>query len=259
MKKMLLFVAIFTLIISAAYYAGVGTGHLKNYLSPKSAAGQAADGNATDGKISANLHSAQPAAPTPTPAPGGKYLVFIDPGHGGNDPGTSGNGLVEKDISLDVSLRLEKLLKESGVQTSMTRTGDTYMDHKDRILLANSKGATLFVSVHCDWFENSSYGGTQTLYYPSRSLKAGNMDEIQYAELIQSELIKVMETNNRGIADRPNLAVLRHAQMPSVLVELGFLSNKNDAARLGNPDFRQKVAQGFTNGILKALKKVEGQ
>lgn len=256
MRKMLMFTFILAFILSVSCFVAIRTGHLGKLQTAKASPGNEHETSAI--KVPVNVRNADsPSTPSPAPEIKSKYLVAIDAGHGGEDPGTSGNGLVEKDIALDICQRLDALLKKAGVNTYMVRTGDTYMDHKDRIERANEKNATLFVSVHCDWFENSSYGGTQTLYYPSKDLKAGNLNEIQYAEIIQSELIKVMQTNNRGIMDRPNLAVLRRAQMPSVLVELGFLSNKNDVARLGSPEFRQKIAEGFTNGIMKALEKVK--
>lgn len=259
MKKPLFLAILAVLILSGLFYFRTGAGYFKKYLAPKVSSENDTEGGLPGGtKISANVKSPGETPDPSEPPEDSKYLVFIDPGHGGVDPGTSGNGLVEKDIVLDVCKRLDEILKKSGIGTYMTRTGDTYMDHKDRIALANEKKADIFLSVHCDWFNNPAYGGTQTFYYSSKDLKKGNLEEIPYAKLIQQEAVKAMGTNDRGVAERPDLSVLKRATMPSALIELGFLSNKNDSSLLGSPDFRQKVAEGLASGILKALEKIEG-
>lgn len=255
MKKMLLFFSFLILIGSAIYYSLDGDSYIKKYLFPMNS--KSSTSNMENTKTEAIIISNPPADAPRAEAPAEKYLVAIDAGHGGVDPGTSGGGLDEKDIALDISLRLEKLLKDNGTDTYMTRTEDVFMDHKERILLANDKNASLFISIHCDWFNNPAYGGTQTLYYPSTDLKNGNLSEIQYAKIIQNELIQKTKVNDRGIIDRPNLAVLRHAKMPSVIVELGFLSNKTDVTNLGSTEYRQKVAEGLANGIIKALASIK--
>ena len=186
----------------------------------------------------------------------GPKLVVIDPGHGGSDPGANVKGLLEKDIGLDISSRVDSILKSSGIPTYMTRTDDSTVDVMDRINAANEKNAALFVSIHSNWFNDSSLNGTMTLYCASDSLCAGNLTEIEYAQIIQGELMKVLETKDRGIINRPNLAVLRHANMPSVIVELGFLSNKGDAGLLASDNFRQKAAEAIAEGISKALIKI---
>ncbi len=184
-------------------------------------------------------------------------LVVIDAGHGGNDNGTKDNGLAEKDITLDVARRLDSELKRSGIRTYMIRTDDRYIDHRDRIQLANDKNAALYISLHCDWFRDPSLNGTTTLYDPSGNVSIGGLSEIEFASIIQTELMKNLETRNRGINDRNDLAILRRAKMPSVLIELGFLSNKNDSLLLGSEIFRQKSAETLSAGIRKALYKID--
>ena len=187
----------------------------------------------------------------------GPKVVVIDPGHGGDEPGAIVGNLIEKEINLDVSLRVHSILKDSGVLTLMTRKEDTFIEPKDRILFANQKGAALFVSIHSNWFRDQSFNGTMTLYYPSRRLSSGYLNEIDYALVIQEELMSQLETSDRGIIDRPNLAVLRHADMPSVLIELGFMSNKSDAALLSSDGFRQRAAEGIAKGIIQSLDKID--
>lgn len=186
----------------------------------------------------------------------GSKLVVIDAGHGGNDPGSRSDYQYEKDVTLDISLRLNKILLDSDVKTYMIRTEDVFIPHKDRILTANDKNAALYISIHNDWFRNPSLNGVSTLYFPSRELSAGYLNEIEYARVIQKELSAMSDMNNRGLTDRPDLAVLRHAKMPSVLVELGFLSNKNDSELLNSETFRQKAAEALSDGIRKSLIKI---
>ena len=185
-----------------------------------------------------------------------KHIIVIDAGHGGNDAGTNDNGVIEKEITLDIALKIDSILKGDGIQTYMIRTTDKFIDHRDRINSANQLNASLYLSIHCDWFKDSSLHGTQILYYPSASLMIGNLKEKEYASIIQTELIKALKSTDRGIDDRSELAVLRRANMPSVLVELGFISNQADAQKLQSHDFRQKAAEGFAEGLKKSLAKI---
>lgn len=186
-------------------------------------------------------------------------LVVIDAGHGGIDPGSIDNGLKEKDIVLDIALKLYDLLDKNSISTYMIREGDDFVNHEERIEIANDKNAALFISIHCDWFEDKSVNGTQTLYMPSRALKKGKLIEIDYARTIQEELMDSLETNDRGINDRSDLAVLSGAKMPSVIVELGFLSSEKDVAFLKSSDFREKTAEALAKGIQKSLLKIKGE
>ncbi len=186
-------------------------------------------------------------------------LVVIDAGHGGIDPGCVDNGLKEKDIVLDIALKLNEILKKSDIATYMIREGDDFVDHEERIEIANDKNAALFLSIHCDWFEDKSVNGTQTLYMPSRALKKGKLIEIDYALTIQEELMNSLKTNDRGINDRSDLAVLSSAKMPSVIVELGFLSSEKDVVFLKSSDFREKTAEALARGIQKSLLKINGE
>lgn len=185
------------------------------------------------------------------------HLVAIDPGHGGNDPGAVVGGLVEKSINLDIAIRLNQLLKQSGIRTYMIRADDTFSEPKERIYTANSKKASLFVSIHSNWFKDPSFNGTMTLYYPSKQLLKGKLVELDYALIVQDELSKSLSTKNRGVIDRPNLSVLKHANMPSILVELGFMSNRSDAELLSSDDFRQKAAAALARGIIKSLARID--
>lgn len=185
-----------------------------------------------------------------------QYLVAIDAGHGGSDPGAYGFGLWEKNVSLDICKRLDAILQSRGIKTLMIRNDDSYISYKNRVVIANDKNATLFVCLHLDSGQKASYNGTQTFYYPSADLKSGNLTEKDYAETMESTLIDNLHTNNRGILPDRRLSVLWKAKMPSVLIELGFLSNADDAKRLSSDDFKQKAADALADGIQKSLDKI---
>ncbi|MDI6821552.1 MAG: N-acetylmuramoyl-L-alanine amidase [Actinomycetota bacterium] len=172
-------------------------------------------------------------------------LIVIDPGHGGSDSGACANGLREKDVNLDVALRLRNLLQSQGYGVIMTRTTDIYLSLQQRCDIANNNRADIFVSVHHNAATVSTARGTEVLYYTysSRGKKL--------AECIQSELIKAIGTRDHGIKPRDDLYVLKHTVMPAVITEAAFLSNPEDAGLLKQDSFRQKIAQGICNGVVK--------
>ena len=195
--------------------------------------------------------SAAPSIATaPPPAPGSNpRLIVIDPGHGGSDTGAEHNGLVEKDLTLDISQRLRSVLIAQGWQVKMTRTTDVDVVAPDddaktelqgRCDVANNAGARLFVSVHINSFTTSDLNGTTTYYY-----KPG---DVSFAEAIHHHLAAVLPTKDDGVR-RENFYVVHHTTMPAVLVETAFLSNPTDAGYLRSPSFLQSVAQGIADGI----------
>ncbi len=172
-------------------------------------------------------------------------LIAIDPGHGGSDSGACANGLKEKDVNLDVALALRNLLESQGYGVIMTRTTDIYLSLRQRCDIANNNKADIFVSVHHNAATVSTARGTEVLYY-TYSSKGKKL-----AECIQVELIKAIGTRDRGIKPRDDLYVLKHTVMPAVITEAAFLSNPEDAELLKQDSFRQKIAQGICNGIIK--------
>jgi N-acetylmuramoyl-L-alanine amidase CwlD len=189
------------------------------------------------------------ASVPPVPAGTNPRLIVIDPGHGGSDTGAMHNGLVEKVLTLDISLRLRTLLVDRGWTVKMTRETDRDVVAPDddartelqgRCDIANNAGARLFVSVHVNAFTSASLNGTTTYYY-----KPG--DET-FAADVQRRLIPLLGTQDDGVK-RENLYVVRHTTMPAILVETAFLSNPEDATRLRNPAFLQNIAEGIADGI----------
>lgn len=195
-------------------------------------------------------------------APDGDILIAIDAGHGGNDPGAvykDKNGVVkvkEADLNLDIAIRLNRILTELGIPTVMTRTKDERVELRQRTTLANSMKANLFISIHNNWIDSPSVAGTETLYYPYDNSDKG-LTSKRFAEIVQEELLRTIDTKDRKIKPRPDLAVLNSAQMPAVLVECGFISNESDRKKLTTEEHREKIAQALYTVIIRALGEME--
>lgn len=170
--------------------------------------------------------------------------VVIDPGHGGKDPGSRHHDLIEKDLTLDLAKRIAKLLEEKGVGTTLTRTGDVYVELQERAALANKSSKTIFVSLHFNAHGDRSINGTETFYWP------GSETGRRLASYIQSELGRRLTTRNRGFKPE-RLKVLEETQGTAVLIECGFLSNRWEAQRCGAEWFRQVLAEEIVQGIMR--------
>ena len=187
------------------------------------------------------------------------FVVCIDAGHGGSDPGTIGydeNGktvLLEKDANLDISLRLEKILKDYGIKTVMTRTTDVYLGLTERTDIANNAGAHLNVCVHNNAAEATAANGTEILYGASYEYEGYNISGKQYAKNVLDALVKALGTQNRGLLDSPRFVAINSANMPSIIVESVFVSNPKEQELLLTGDFRQKIAGAIAEGVVKTL------
>ena len=203
--------------------------------------------------------AARPAVPsTPaTPSTSSKRIkVAIDPGHGGYDSGAAGrNGVLEKNVTLAVSLKLGQVLKNSGIDVVYTRTSDRcpWPSNKNAELqmrcdIANDANADYFVSIHCNSADTSAATGIETYY--DRDSKRGNV----LAQNIQNELVREFGYKNRGI--KPcGFYVVRHTKMQAVLVELEFISNSNREKMLNNPAYQQRYAEAIARGIKDTMGK----
>ena len=183
--------------------------------------------------------------------------IVVDPGHGGRDPGAIGPaGSYEKNNTLAVALNLAGLLRSAGAQVILTRSTDvtpatgTYTELSDlqaRVKIANDQNADLYVSLHNDAFSNPTVGGTTTFYSSASPVTA---ESKALANSIQSELVKAIGLNSRGVKDA-GFYVIKNTKMPAVLVEVGFISNPTEEQLLGAPDFQKKSALGVYQGILR--------
>lgn len=183
--------------------------------------------------------------------------IYIDPGHNhsGADAGAAGNGLREQDITYLIASRVEKILLAKGVTVKMSRNsltanvteGGTVNDSlRARYSEANNWGADLFVSVHCNAHTNTSAKGSEVYCY-----KSGTKSET-LAKNILNGLIWNTDLISRGVKTA-NYAVIKHTNMPAVLVETGFITNSQDAKVLGAEDGQKQIAKGIAEGILEYL------
>ncbi|BBB93129.1 MAG TPA: N-acetylmuramoyl-L-alanine amidase [Methylomusa anaerophila] len=180
----------------------------------------------------------------------GKVIV-VDPGHGGSNPGAMAYGTRESDNNLAVSLKLRDKLAKAGAVVIMTRETDRTVAAEGgtlgqelaaRVDIAESNHADMFVSVHSNYNTDPTIAGAMT-FYPS-----GRSSEL--ARSIQSALIQETATVDKGVSPA-TYYVLRNTSMPSILVEMGFVTNKAESARLQDEGYRTKLAQGIYNGIVR--------
>jgi N-acetylmuramoyl-L-alanine amidase len=182
-------------------------------------------------------------------------LVVIDPGHGGSEPGAIHQGIYEKDLNIDIALRLEELLKQNNIKTYMIREDDTDVGLYERAYIANKLGAALFLSIHNNAMTNNpGYDGTMTLCY-SKSWGSG-FTGYRFAQIVHESVLGKLGTTNRGIIERPNLVVLRETKMPAVIAEIAYMTNQKDLNNLKQEEFRQRSAEALCEAIIKALTEI---
>jgi len=189
-------------------------------------------------------------------------VVVLDAGHGGKDRGAAGNGLIEKDLTLDVAERVEKLLEKRGMKVVMTRSDDTYLTLAERVRVgADQLAPAIFVSIHFNYAKNRGARGVETFFFdankevPRELLGDGApeqpllSDGERLANHIQFALVGELQVPDRGAKNR-GYFVLRHARIPAVLIEGGFVTNSTEAARLKEPGYRQRLAEAIQEGLL---------
>ncbi len=190
--------------------------------------------------------------------------VIVDAGHGGDDGGAIGiDGTVEKDINLDIALKLEKILKFYGFNVIMTRTQDVMTcddgldslrkrkisDIHNRFELMRKNPDAIFISVHQNKFEDSSQHGTQVFY-------SGNDERSkELAEAIQTSVTLTLQRKNDRVVKKSGSGIylLYHAKIPAVLIECGFISNSDEVKKLKDESYRMKLAILIADGLLKYL------
>lgn len=174
------------------------------------------------------------------------YTVFIDPGHGGRDPGFIGrSGILEKNLTLRIAIRLKKLLNDSGAKVVMTRYDDVEVKNRDIVSMVNSSGADLFVAIHLNSFTSSKIGGCETYYFTPISSK--------FAKVMQKNISNTSKFKDRGIK-KVTYYVVHHVTMPAILVEAGYLTNPKEEKLIRTGNFRQQIALGICKGIKEYVK-----
>jgi N-acetylmuramoyl-L-alanine amidase len=216
----------------------------------------------------------------------GVARVVIDPGHGGHDPGAMNNGLSEAELVLDLGMRLEKLLlNQPGVEVVMTRRSNVFVPLEERTAIPNREGADLFLSIHANASEDDRVHGIETYFLnfapnPAAEVVAARenaasaqtmrqlpdivkaialnnkIDESRdFASLIQSSMMDRLKRSNKSAKDlgvkQAPFMVLIGATMPSILTEVSFLTNRQEAALLRSSAYRQQIATALFNGVMR--------
>ncbi|KFF55302.1 N-acetylmuramoyl-L-alanine amidase [Bacillus subtilis] len=171
--------------------------------------------------------------------------IFIDPGHGDQDSGAIGNGLLEKEVNLDIAKRVNAKLDASGALPVMSRSNDTFYSLQERVNKAASAQADLFISIHANANDSSSPNGSETYY--DATYQATNSKRL--AEQIQPKLATNLGTRDRGVKTAA-FYVIKYSKMPSVLVETAFITNASDASKLKQAVYKDKAAQAIHDGTV---------
>jgi N-acetylmuramoyl-L-alanine amidase len=222
----------------------------------------------------------------------GVSRIVLDPGHGGHDPGVSGNSISESELVLDVSLRLKKLLEAApGMEVVMTRDTDVFIPLEQRTAIANREGADLFLSIHANASRNTKASGVETYFLnfaanpeaeavaarensasgqtmhrlPDivRAIALNNkIDESRdFAAAVQKSMVRNLGGKNKSLQDRgvkqAPFVVLIGAGMPSVLAEISFVTNKQEGVLLKTGAYRQQIAEALYDAIVKYQKSLK--
>ena len=194
-------------------------------------------------------------------------VVVLDPGHGGEDSGAMCGGVMEKDLTLDVARRVDRLLDSEGVATLMTRLGDSYVSLADRAALGNRAKDSIFVSIHFNEDNKPIATGVET-YYAAHQIDSGSTfaswlpffsrppssspkpESQSLAGFIQEALVARTRSVDRGTQAK-QFFVIANVTSPAVLIEGGFITNKDELSRLSSEDYRDQIAAAVADGILR--------
>ncbi|WP_250122514.1 N-acetylmuramoyl-L-alanine amidase [Chroococcidiopsis sp. CCMEE 29] len=189
----------------------------------------------------------EPPATPPSLPPKSRVVVIVDPGHGGKDPGAIGiAGRQEKDVILPISKKIAELLEKEGVKAVLTRDSDYFVDLAPRVAKAEGLNANLFVSIHANsmGLSRPDVNGLETYYFDSGQ---------RLARTIHNSILRSVNVRDRGVR-RARFYVLRKTSMPSVLVELGYMTGREDSPRLADPAYQNQMAEAIVRGILQYIK-----
>lgn len=186
--------------------------------------------------------------------------IILDAGHGGEDGGAVANGIIEKDINLSITKKLGTLLKSAGFSVKYTRTTDTMLnaegatlrerkisDMKNRLSMFNGSEKNVVISIHQNKFTQEAYSGTQVFYSPN------NENSAKLSEAIRENIVALLQPDNKREtkkADR-GIYLLYNADTPAILVECGFISNAQEAHKLKDNDYQNKIAFAVFSGLLE--------
>ena len=194
-----------------------------------------------------DLNSSQPQTRPRRPVRQGKIVVIIDPGHGGKDPGAIGiGGVQEKNIILPIGKRIAEILERNGIQVIMTRDSDYFVTLPGRVTMAEQANASVFVSIHANSAgENRpEVSGLETYHYDTG---------LTLARIVHSKILQSLNIRDRSVR-RARFYVLRKNSMPAILVETGYLTGRDDVAKLRTSAYQNQMAEAIAQGILQYLR-----
>ena len=181
-------------------------------------------------------------------------VIYIDPGHGGKDPGTIYKDIYEKDINLEICLKLQRVLESEGAIVYLTRYGDYDLsnnsysrkksDLNNRAKIINESGADIYISIHLNSINSSTWKGAQVFYDDV------NEKNIEIANLFQEQLKEDLKTK-RKVKEIKTMLMNRKITIPGILIEVGFLSNPNDRYLLRQSDYQYKICDSIKKGLIK--------
>ena len=187
-------------------------------------------------------------------------IITVDPGHGGRDAGTSYQGLYEKDLNLEISKVLKKVLEKAGAKVYMIRNDDSDLSSKwdsakkrgdlyRRILKIQENESDLYLSIHINYHYYSSVSGAEVLYHPI------NPNNLVLAESIMNEFKADLKTDREVI--KTNLYLYSNTRVPGVLIECGFISNPNERYLLQKESYQEKISKAITKGVENYFKEID--
>jgi len=206
----------------------------------------------------------KPTQPHPSKA---FAVVVLDPGHGGEDSGAMCGGVMEKDLTLDIARRVDRLLDSDGVATLMTRLGDSYVSLADRAAFGNRAKDSIFISIHFNEDNKPVASGVET-YYAAHQINSGSVfgswlpffprppsnspkpESQSLAGFIQEALVARTRSVDRGTQAK-QFFVIANVTSPAVLIEGGFITNKDELTKLVSEDYRDQLAAAVADGILR--------
>ena len=182
-------------------------------------------------------------------------VVMLDPGHGGEDDGCERDGILEKDINLQISMALKNKLESMGYVVLMTREDDETLTLDERVEIANASDADIYVSIHQNAYEQNNVFGMETWYCGVTSEKNADRSHAlvenskRLAQLVHQDMVLYAKGQDRGIREEDELKVIRETKMASCLVETGFLSNIEECIKLTDMSYQSRIVEGLASGI----------
>ncbi len=239
MKMIVLLVMLVALLVGLVIYAGSCIRDLA--------------GQEQESVVNMNTIDSVQITPTPSPIPTPEPqipCVILDAGHGGMDGGTYNGDIIEKDINLGIVQYIKEILEENEIKVVLTRTQDELIELQERTAAANEAEGDLFVSIHCNYYEDdAAVYGLECYSCP------GQEESADFSNTIISAMKKMEEVKVRS-AREAEYYVLKYTNMPAVLVEVGFLSNKAESEKLNTPEYQQTLAQGIADAVLEKIEQM---